>query len=49
MEIPEDVKAKMIDDAQYGDQVQTIDSDKWTDVTQDVITSWQENIIPMIQ
>ena len=49
VEIPEDVKAKMIDDAQYGDQVQTIDYDKWTDVTQDVITYWQENIIPMIQ
>ena len=49
VEIPEDVKAKMIDESQYGDQVQTVDYDKWTDVTQDLITYWQENIIPMIQ
>ena len=49
MEIPEDVKAKMIDESHYGDQVVTVDYDKWTDVTQDLITYWQENIIPMIK
>lgn len=49
VEIPEDVKTKLIDEAQYGDQVQTIDYDKWTDVTEDLITYWQENIIPLIQ
>ena len=39
----------MIDESQYGDQVVTVDYAKWTDVTQDLITYWQENIIPMIQ
>lgn len=49
VEIPADIKAKMIDESQYGDQIQTVDYDKWTDVTQDLITYWQENIIPEIK
>jgi putative spermidine/putrescine transport system substrate-binding protein len=49
VELPDDVKAKRIDDSQYGDNVHTIDYDKWTDVCQDVISYWQENIVPEIQ
>ena len=49
VELPAEVQAKRIDAAQYGDNVHTIDYDKWTTVCQDVITYWQENIIPAIQ
>ena len=49
VELPADVTAKRIDASQYGDNVHSIDYDKWTDVCQDVIAYWQENIIPAIQ
>lgn len=49
VELPEEIKAKRIDEAQYGDNVKNIDYDKWTDVCQEIITYWQENIIPTIQ
>ncbi|MEL7568648.1 MAG: extracellular solute-binding protein [Dehalobacterium sp.] len=49
VELPAEVQAKRIDSAQYGDNVHTIDYDKWTTVCQDVISYWQENIIPTIQ
>ena len=49
VELPADVQAKRIDAAQYGDNVHAIDYDKWTEVCQDVISYWQENIIPAIQ
>jgi putative spermidine/putrescine transport system substrate-binding protein len=46
--LPADVQAKRIDKSQYGSNVHTIDYAKWTTVCQDVITYWQENIIPVI-
>ena len=49
VELPEEVQAMRIDASQYGDNVHSIDYDKWTDVCQDIITYWQENIIPTIQ
>ena len=49
VELPAEVAEKRIDSAQYGDNVHSIDYDKWTDVCQDVITYWSENIIPAIK
>lgn len=49
VKLPDDVQAMRIDSAQYGDNVHTIDYDKWTDVCQEMISYWQENIIPSIQ
>ncbi len=46
--LPDDVKALRLPDEQYGDQVQSIDYDKWTDVTNELITWYQENIIPIL-
>lgn len=48
VELPEDVKALRLPDKQYGDQVQSIDYDKWTDVTNELVTWYQENIIPIL-
>ena len=48
VELPEDVKALRLPDEQYGDQVQSIDYDKWTDVTNELVTWYQENIIPIL-
>ena len=48
VELPEDVKALHLDDAAYGDNVIDVDNDKWTDVCADLITWYQENIIPLI-
>lgn len=49
VELPAEVQAMRIDEAQYGDNVKTIDYDKWTDACQQIITYWQENIIPALQ
>lgn len=49
VELPAEIQEKRIDSAQYGDNVHTIDYDKWTDVCQDVITYWTENILPSIK
>lgn len=49
VELPDDVKAMRIDASQYGDNIKSIDYEKWTGVCQDVITYWQENIIPAIK
>ena len=46
--LPDDVKALRLPDEQYGDQVQSIDYDKWTDVTNELIAWYQENIIPIL-
>ena len=46
--LPDDVKALRLPDEQYGDQVQSIDYDKWTDVTNELVTWYQENIIPIL-
>lgn len=48
VELPEDVMAMRLPDEQYGDWVQSIDYDKWTDVTNELITWYQENIIPVL-
>lgn len=48
VELPEDVKALRLPDEQYGDQVQSIDYGKWTDVTNELVTWYQENIIPIL-
>lgn len=48
VELPEDVKALHLDDSAYGDNVVDVDNDKWTDVCAELITWYQENIIPMI-
>lgn len=48
VELPEDVKALRLPDEQYGNQVQSIDYDKWTDVTNELVTWYQENIIPIL-
>ena len=47
--IPADVQAKRIDQAQYANATAVEDFDKWTTVCQDIITYWEENIIPAIQ
>lgn len=48
VELPEDVKALRLPEEQYGDQVQSIDYEKWTDVTNELVTWYQENIIPIL-
>ncbi len=48
VELPADVQAMRLDDAQYGDQVQTVDESTWSSVSQDLITWYQENIIPKL-
>lgn len=47
--IPDDVAAKRIPAEEYKNAVAVKDFTKWTDVCQDIITYWQENIIPAIQ
>lgn len=49
VELPAEVKEKRIDDAQYDSAIVIEDFDKWTTVCQDIITYWEENIIPAIQ
>lgn len=48
VELPEDVAALRLPDEQYGDQVQTVDETVWSGVCQDMITWYQENIIPIL-
>ena len=48
VELPDDVKALRLDDSQYGSQVQSIDYTKWTAVTEELITYYQENIVPIL-
>lgn len=48
VELPEDVAAMRLPDEQYGDQVQTVDESVWSGVCQDMITWYQENIIPAL-
>lgn len=49
VELPPEVEAKRIDKAQYGSAHAIEDFEQWTSVCQDIITHWEENIIPMIQ
>ena len=37
-----------LDDSQYGDQVQSVDETVWSEVSQNMITWYQENIIPIL-
>ena len=48
VELPPEVQATRIDASQYGSNVHSIDYEKWTGVCQDMITYWQENVIPAI-
>lgn len=48
VELPEDVAAMRLPDEQYGDHVQTVDETVWSGVCQDMITWYQENIIPIL-
>ena len=48
VELPEDVAAMRLPDEQYGDHVQTVDESVWSGVCQDMITWYQENIIPIL-
>ena len=48
VELPEDVAAMRLPDEQYGDQVQTVDESVWSGVCQDLITWYQENVIPAL-
>ena len=47
--IPAEVQAKRIDQSQYASAHAIEDFDKWTNVCQDIITYWEENIIPAIK
>jgi len=49
VKLPADVEAKRIDKSEYGSNVHKIDYNKWTSVCQDVISYWQENIIPAVK
>lgn len=49
VEIPADVQAKRIGKEQYASAHAIEDFDKWTKVCQDIITYWEENIIPAIK
>ncbi len=49
VEIPEDVQANRIDASQYKNAVAVQDFEKWTEICQNIITYWEENIIPAIQ
>jgi putative spermidine/putrescine transport system substrate-binding protein len=49
IEIPADLQAKRIDSSQYGDNVHNVDYDKWESVCKDLVTYWQENIIPAVK
>lgn len=46
--IPDDVQANRIDQAQYESAIAIEDFDKWKDVCQDIVTYWEENIIPIL-
>lgn len=48
VELPEDVAALRLPDEQYGDHIQTVDESVWSGVCQDMITWYQENIIPIL-
>ncbi|OUP11166.1 ABC transporter substrate-binding protein [Collinsella sp. An2] len=48
VELPADVQALRLPDSQYGDQVQSVDESVWSGVSQDMITWYQENIIPIL-
>lgn len=48
VELPEDVAALHLDASAYGNNVIDVDNEKWTDVCQDLITYYEENIIPLI-
>lgn len=49
VEIPAEIQEKRIDNAQYESAIAIEDFEKWTTVCQDIITYWEENIIPAIQ
>ena len=48
VELPEDVQELRLDSSQYGDQLQSIDYEVWTEVCEDVIEYYQENLLPLL-
>ncbi len=48
VKLPAEVQAKRIDASQYGKNIRQVDYQKWTKVCQELITYWQENIIPAL-
>lgn len=48
VELPEEVKSMRIEESQYESAIVIEDFEKWTSVCQDIITYWEENIIPAI-
>ncbi|MFI3171209.1 MAG: ABC transporter substrate-binding protein [Eubacteriales bacterium] len=48
VEIPAEVEATRISSDQYEGAIAIEDFDKWTETCQELITYWEENIIPMI-
>lgn len=49
VEIPAEVQEKRIPTEQYANAIAVQDFEKWTEVCQEIITYWEENIIPAIQ
>ena len=49
VEIPAEVQEKRIPAEQYTSAIAVQDFEKWTEVCQEIITYWEENIIPAIQ
>lgn len=49
VELPQEVKDIRIDESQYKSAVAVQDFEKWSAVCQDIITYWEENIIPEIK
>lgn len=48
VEIPAEIAAKRIDSAQYSSAVAVSDFDKWSDVCQTIISTWEEEIVPLL-
>ena len=49
VEIPAEVQEKRIPAEQYASAIAVQDFEKWTEVCKEIITYWEENIIPAIQ
>lgn len=48
VELPEEVLAMRIDDAQYANAVPVEDFETWSEVSQEIIQYWEEEIIPLL-
>ena len=48
VELPADVQAMRIPDEEYGDNIRTIDYERWETVCQEAVAYYQEHIIPLV-